>query len=78
MMLSGLTNGKFNIQCGAVITRSILSKILTKDPPNSSPIRGKYGVSFVSQNSDLVNASVIEVLQKIACNIGLCYNDTWS
>ena len=40
-----------HIQCGAVITRSIFSKVSQKIP-NSSLVRAWYGVSFVDPASD--------------------------
>ena len=63
------------IQCGAVISRSIFSKILTKHT-HSSPVRSRYGVSFVNQKSDLVNAFVAELLYEISRFIGPRHNGT--
>ena len=43
---------------------------------HSSPIRVRYGVSFVCANSDLYSVSVTAVAGAISRNIGSRYNDT--
>ena len=60
---------ELRVQCSAVITHSIFSKILTKP-------RARCGVSFVGQNSDIYSASVTEVVYAVSCYIGLRYNGT--
>ena len=44
--------------------------------PHSSPVRARYGVSFVNSNSDLYSTSVTAVLCAISCYTGLHYNGT--
>ena len=61
------------IQCDAVITWPILSQILKKTP-HSSPIRSRYGVSFVDSQSDSYSASVPVIIHVISYNIGPHYN----
>ena len=60
------------VQCGAVITRSIFSNIVTKDTPSLA--RYGYGVSFVDTISDLYSAPFDAVMYAIFCYIVLCYN----
>ena len=64
------------LQCGAVITRYIFSKILTKTP-HTSPVRSRCGVSFVSLKSDLYSALIDAVVWEMSCYIGSRYNGTW-
>ena len=45
-----------HLQCGAVITRSIFSKILS-ETPHSSPVRARYGVFVVILKSDSISAT---------------------
>ena len=56
------------MQCGAVITRSILSKILTKDTPQLAR-KGEVCGVFVSLMFDLCSAIVIAVLNIISWQI---------
>ena len=69
-------------QCRAIIIRSILSKIITKDQKthHGPPIRVRYGVSFVDPICllwiQLYSAPVTVVKYAISCYIGPCYNDT--
>ena len=51
---------KMQIQCSAIITRSIISRILTIDT-HSLPVRARYGVSVVILISDSLSATVIAV-----------------
>ena len=60
------------MQCGANITRSIFSKIFTKDIPQFA----RYGVSVVDSNSDLYSASDIVIMCTIPCYTGPRYNGT--
>ena len=53
------------IQCSAVITPSNSSQKI----PHSSPIRARYGVSFVCSNSDLYFASITAVMCAMSCYI---------
>ena len=69
--LASLQSG---IQCGAVITRSIFTQILTKD--TSYTRSSSYGVSFVSITSDACFASVIVVPYEKLSYVGPRYNDT--
>ena len=64
-----------NLQCGAVITRSIFSQIFTKGT-HSSPVRAKYGVCFVGQPSDWHSASVPAIIYAISYYTGPHYNGT--
>ena len=63
------------ILCGAVITRLIFSRIVTKDT-HSSPVRARYGVSFVGSDSRLYSDLVTAVVCAIVCSIGSRYNGT--
>ena len=63
------------VQCSAIITRSIFSQIFPD--PYSLPARMRYGVSFVSDNSDICSVSVTVVLRAVSCYIGPCYTRTW-
>ena len=60
------------IQCGAVIARSIFSKILAKD----TPYLVRYDVSFADQISDLYSSPVTALVHAISCYIGPRYNGT--
>ena len=68
-----ITDVCFYIQCGAVLTRSIFSKILTIDTTYS---RARYGVSFVSSKYDLYSGAVITILCAISWHIVPRYNGT--
>ena len=59
----------------AVIARSIFTQIFTKTP-HSSPVRARYGVSFVRIASDWYSASVIIVPYAKSCYVGPRYNGT--
>ena len=48
----------------------------TVKTPNSSPVRARYGLSFVDSNSDLYLTSVTALLFAISCYIGPRYNGT--
>ena len=72
-MAQAVDEGK-KIQCDAVITRSLFSQIFTKD---SSPIRAKYGVSFVDSASDWYSASVPLIIHVMSYNTGPCFNGFW-
>ena len=61
------------IQCGAVITRKFFSPKSSHKRPHSSP---RYGVSFVTSNSDSYSASVKVEMLMILCYIGSLYNGT--
>ena len=74
MSLRKLPTAKL-IQCGAVITRSILHRIIIKYT-HSSPVRARYGVQFVICHYELYSASVNAMLYKISCNIEPRYNGT--
>ena len=65
----------YHIQWSAVITWSIFSKSLTKTP-HSSPIRARYGVSFVNSKSDLCFIVVITFFNVVSWYIGPHYNGT--
>ena len=58
------------MQCGANITRSIFSKIFTKDIPQFA----RYGASFVDSNSDLYSASDIVIMCTTCTNVD---QDSW-
>ena len=58
-----------NIQCGAVITESIFSQMFKKTP-HSSPVRVRYGVSFLDPASDWYSASVLVIIYGISYKIG--------
>ena len=62
-------------QCGAAITRSIISTSLTISP-HSSPLRARYGVSVVNANSDWCFVSITIVLCAIYCCTGPRYDGT--
>ena len=62
----------WNIQCGAVITRSNFSQ----NTSHSSPVRARYGMYFVGSNRDLYSVSVTVVIGAISCHIGPRYNGT--
>ena len=66
---------KIELQYGAVIARSIFSKILTK-APHSLPVRARYGEPFVYLNSDLYSTSFIASIYAAPCYIGPRYNGT--
>ena len=63
------------LQCGAVITRSIFSLIFTKDT-HISPVRARYGVSFLDPASDWHWASIPAIIHAISYYIGPRYNGT--
>ena len=66
-----------NIQCNAVITRSMFFKILIIDTPyltKDTPYL--IDVSFVSLKSDLRSLDLIAVPYVISWEIEPCYNDT--
>ena len=44
--------------------------------PHNSPVRARYGVSFVDSTSALYSASVSAMIYAISCYIGLRYIDT--
>ena len=67
--------GYDSIQCGAIITWSIFSKVL-KNSSHSSPMRARYGVPFASLMFDLCSAIVSAVLNVISSQIWPCYNGT--
>ena len=71
----GYTDLGEQIQCGAFITRSIFHKYSQKKP-YSSPVRARYGVSFVDPASDWYSASVAVIIYIIYCYIGPRYNGT--
>ena len=58
-----------HIQCGTDVM-SIFSKLLTKTP-HSSPVRARYGVSFVGSNSDLFSVLINAMMSKMLSCIGL-------
>ena len=62
------------IQCDAVITRSILK--YSQKTPHSSPVRARYGASFVDSVSDWYSASVPAIMYAICCYIWPRYNGT--
>ena len=64
------------IQCDAVITRSIFSKIFTKTP-HSSHLRARYGMSFVYSTSDWYSASIPAIICAISYYTEPCDNGTW-
>ena len=54
-----------------------LRSIFPRNPPNRhSPVRVRYGVSFVNLKSDLYSALVNAVVCEIPCNAGPRYNGT--
>ena len=70
------TPGRCNsIQCGAVIARSIVSKLFTKDT-HSSPVRARYGVYFVYPASDWCSGWVLPIIYVISYYIGPYYKAT--
>ena len=71
---SGISNFSI-IQCGAVITRSIFSQMFTKDT-HSSPVRARYGVSFVDPASGRYFAWVPVIIYVLFYNIEPRYNGT--
>ena len=50
----------FQLQCGAVITRSIFSNIVTKD------VRARYGASFRDPASDAYSARVPAIIHALS------------
>ena len=70
------------IQCSAVITRWIFSQIFTKNlldlhkTPHGSPVRARYGVSFVDTTSEWYSVSVLARICVISYNIEPRYNGT--
>ena len=44
--------------------------------PHSSPVRARYGVSFVGINYNVCNSSVFAVLCPVSCYVGPWYNGT--
>ena len=68
-----ILHGPYFIQCGAVITRPILSTILAWTH-HSLPVKARYGASFVDSISEL--CPVTAVMHAISCYIGLRYNGT--
>ena len=69
------TQDCLDIQCGAVITRSIFCQNPQKTP-HSSPVRARYGVYFVNLASEWYSASVPVIIYTISYNIGSRYNGT--
>ena len=63
------------VQCGAVIMQSNFSQIFTKTP-HSSPVRARYGVTFVDPAFDWYSASVPVNIYVISYNIQPHFNDT--
>ena len=63
------------VQCGAVITRSIVSKF-SQWTSHSSPVKAPYGISLVYTNLDLFSALVATVLYVKACCTGPRYMGT--
>ena len=61
-----------NIQCGTVVTRSIFSQILTRDT-HCSPVRTRYGVSFVDPISDWYSTTVPVIIYIISYKFGSRY-----
>ena len=66
-----------NVQCGAIITRSIFWNILTIDTPQLTHSGKIWGI-FCEYKPDLLNAQVTAMLYEISCYIGIgpCYNNT--
>ena len=69
-MTPGNPSLQYHIQCGAFITRSNFSQILTKDA-HSSPV-----ISFVDTAFDWYSASVPVNIYVISYSIGPRYNST--
>ena len=63
------------IQCSAVITRSIFSKY-SQRTPHSSPARARYGVSFVDPRSGWHSDAFLVINHVISYNIRPRYNGT--
>ena len=63
------------LACSAVIMTLIFSQIFLKIP-HTSPVKARYGVSFVDPASDWYSASVLQIIYVISYNTGLCYNGT--
>ena len=53
------------------------TNIHKRQTPHGSPVRARYGVSFVDLASDWYSASVPVIIYVIPCNIRLCYNGSW-
>ena len=65
------------VKYSTIIMQSIFSKIITKKTPCSSPLRAKYGMSFVRSLFDICSAAVIAVLYVILWYIRSRYKGTW-
>ena len=63
------------IQCGVVITRSISPKYSRKTL-HRSPVRARYGVSFVGSASDWYSAAVHAMVCAISCYIRPLYRQS--
>ena len=63
----------WEVQCSNVIKRSIFSKIFTKTS-HSTPVRARYGVSFVDSASDWYSAWVPAIIFAKSYYNGPCYN----
>ena len=68
-------NLKYDVQCSAVITRSIFSKY-SQRTPHSSPARARYGVSFVDPKSGWHFDAFLVIIHVICYNIRPRYNGT--
>ena len=62
---------------GAATTRSFFSHKYSQTTPPSSPVRARYGVSFVDPASDWYSASVPVIIHVISYNTGSRYNGIW-
>ena len=68
-------NKILQVQCSAVITRSIFSKY-SQRTPHSSPARARYGVSFVDPKSGWHSDAFLVIIHVIYYNIRPRYNGT--
>ena len=64
------------VQCSAVIMWLFKKKYQQKTH-HSSPVRAKYGVSFVDPATDWYSALISATINAISYYIGPRYNSTW-
>ena len=65
---------RFRIQCGAILTQSILPTNIHKRHPTARPLGRDMGCLFVDLTSDWYSASVPVIINEISYKIGLHFN----
>ena len=70
------TGHEFELQCVAVIARSVFIKKKSQNTPHISPVRPRFGVPFVGLVSNWYSASIPAIMYVICCYMGTRYTCT--